>query len=415
MNNDAFSGVVVLGILHSTSSYSAIIEKGSSETKVFALGFPFAPRKGPPLADVANKLGCKVRVSLVYPEIQQAVQENKIEVIPMNWSMSHRFIQKFLKSRKRSCAICTISRPNESGLASFGCDSAYAGLMVDAADFAIGEINPHQPNTLGESLVNTTKFSAMIETEEELPLLPEPKVGRVQQKIGEYVSELVEDRSTIQLGLGSVPQAVSDNLTNKNDLGFHSGLLTDSVATLIDQGIINNKFKEVSNGKSVTCLAFGFHPSFYKWLDLNEKVEMRPTSFTHDRSLIGSMSRFVAINSAIQVDLFGQVNAETLGGTQISGVGGQMDFNIGARLSRGGKSIIALESTTRNSSKIVPLLNKNEIVTTCRSEVDYVVTEYGIAELEGKTRKERAISLIEIAHPDFRQELRAHASELSLL
>lgn len=417
IDDKRFSGIIVLGMMHLTSWYSAIIERGSKETSIFAFGFPFAPRPGPTLADVADKLGCKVRVSLVYPEIGQAIKERKIEVIPMNISSIPRFVGNYLKSRQNTCSICSVSRPNMSGVVSFGCDAAYSRLIMDSAKFAIGEINSNQPETKGETRVSVSQFDAVVKSDESLPLLQEPDVGLVQDEIGKYVSELVEDRSTIQLGLGSIPQAVANNLRDKSDLGFHSGLLTDSIAKLIDRGIVTNRFKEILPEKSVTSLAVGFNKKFYAWLDHNEKVEMKPTTFTHDRSRMGKMNRFTAINSALQVDLLGQVNAETLGGMQVSGVGGQMDFNVGARLSKDGKSIIAIESTTKrkDASKIVPLLDKTEVVTTPRTEIDYVVTEYGTAKLEGKTISERANCLIEIAHPDFRQELRARASKLFLL
>lgn len=415
LGHDIFSRLLVLGIVYSSSCCSAIVEIGSENTEVFTFGFPFAAREGVTLVDVANRSRCKLKVGLVYPEIQRNVRENRIEVVPLNFSMVHRFLESYI-SGKKTCAICVISDPSPSGMASLGCDTAYTRQIMEKADLVIGEINHHQPRTFGEAEVDVSRFDAIVETDEQLPLLVAPKIGPNENRIGEYVAELVDDRSTIQLGIGSIPQAIANNLINKNDLGFHSGLFSDLAAMLTDKGVLTNKFKETGRGKSVACLAFGCQPDFYDWIDHNESLEMRPSTFTHDRSIISQISNFVAINSAIQVDLLGQVNAETLHGNQLSGVGGQMDFNVGARLSRDGKSIIALESTTREKeSKIVPFLDQASVVTTPRSEIDYVVTEYGSVKLEGKSRRERALALIEIAHPDFHQELKRQAATLSLI
>ena len=246
--------------------------------------------------------------------------------------------------------------------------------------------------------------------------LKPPSIGPVEEEIGKNVASMVEDGSTLQLGIGAIPDAVLNFLGDKKDLGIHSEMFSDGVVALAEAGVVNNRRKTLHTGKFVATFLMGTK-KLYDFVDNNPDLLMFPVDYVNDPKVIGQNERIVSINSALQVDLFGQINAESIGYKQFSGVGGQVDFIRGASQSKGGKAIIALPSTAAQGklSRIVLKLDEGAVVTTSRCDVDYIATEYGIAKLRGKTIRQRARALIDIAHPDFRDELSRQAKQVNLI
>jgi len=262
------------------------------------------------------------------------------------------------------------------------------------------------PWVYGDNLINQNQIDYMIETDRPLPQVRREELSDLDRRIGGYVSQLVEDGSTIQIGMGRLSEAVLESLHEKRWLGVHSGLLSEGIVDLMEKGVIDNSQKGLKNGKIVTTTIIGTDKLF-EFVHNNRSVESYPSNYTHNQVTLAKINKLHSISSAIQVDLTGQINAETVGGIQVSGVGGHTDFICGAALSKGGKSIIVTSSASTNEkkSRIVPFLDKGSSVTSLRHDIDYVVTEYGIAFLRGKTLNERAKALIQIAHPKFRDWL----------
>jgi 4-hydroxybutyrate CoA-transferase len=269
------------------------------------------------------------------------------------------------------------------------------------------------PRTHGDSFIHVSKLDLIVEADIPLIELSPPAIGEVEQAIGRNIAGLVEDGSCLQLGIGGIPDAVLLFLHEKNDLGIHSEMFADGVVELYEQGVITNRRKSVHPDKMVATFLMGTR-RLYDFVDDNPIVNMFPVSYVNDPVIIGQNERVVAINSALEVDLQGQVAADTMGPVQFTGIGGQVDFMRGAARSRGGKAIIALPSTARKGtvSRIVPCLTQGAAVTTMRADVDYVVTEYGVAQLRGRGLRERARALAGIAHPDFREQIRQEAARL---
>jgi acyl-CoA hydrolase len=304
-------------------------------------------------------------------------------------------------------ALLQLSPPDRHGLCTLGtsCDAARAA--ADSADVLLAEINDRMPRTHGHTTVPLDRLTAFVHTDRPLPeRRPEPETAGAG-RIGEQVAELVEDGACLQVGIGAIPGAVLARLRGKRDLGIHTEIFSDSVVDLFAAGAITNRLKAVHPGRLVTTFVNGSRKVFDFVAD-NPLVEFHPCDRTNDTSLIRKNDRVTAINSAIELDLTGQVCADSLGHQIYSGIGGQMDFIRGAALSRGGKAIIALPSTARGGtlSRIVPELTPGAGVVTTRGHVHWVVTEYGAVDLHGKTLRERAALLIGVAHPDFRAELR---------
>lgn len=267
------------------------------------------------------------------------------------------------------------------------------------------------PRTHGDSFVHISKFQYVVDYEEPLPEIPLLEISEVEMRIGKFCAGLVEDGATLQMGIGGIPNAVLANLTNHKDLGIHTEMFSDGVVPLVEKGVITGKYKARHPGKIVACFVMGTK-KVYDFIHDNPLVAMLDTNYTNEDSVIRTNPKVVAINSAIEVDLLGQVCADTIGLRQYSGIGGQMDFIRGAALSPGGKPIIALPSTTnKGQSRITAILKPGASVTTTRAHVHYIVTEYGVAYLFGKNIKQRAKALIEIAHPDHREELEKQAFE----
>lgn len=303
-------------------------------------------------------------------------------------------------------ALIQVSEPDQQGYCSFGVSVDYTKPAAEMAGIVIAQVNKKMPRTMGDSFIHISDIDYIVEYTEDLLELPLPKIGEVEKAIGENCAKLVSDGDTLQLGIGAIPDAVLMFLKDKKDLGIHSEMISDGVIELVESGVITNKRKNLNPGKAVVTFLMGSR-KLYDFVDNNPMIAMYPVDYVNNPLIAMQNDNLISINSCVQVDLTGQVASESIGYKQISGVGGQVDFVRAASMSKGGKSIIAIASTTSNGkvSKIVNTLDMGAIVTTSRTDVDYIVTEYGIAKLKGKSLRERAMALINIAHPDFRDEL----------
>ncbi len=303
-------------------------------------------------------------------------------------------------------AFLQVSEPDEEGNCSLGISVDYTQSAADTAKLKVVQVNKNMPYTYGNG-INLKDVDYIVVKDEPIIELQPPHFGEIEKQIGGYVASLIHDGDTLQLGIGAIPDAVLSFLGDKKDLGIHSEMFSDGVVDLANKGVITNAKKTIDTGKFLSCFLMGTR-KLYDFVDHNPDVLMKPVDYTNDPFVVAQIDNIISINSAMQVDLMGQVNAEMIGYRQFSGVGGQVDFVRGASRAKGGKAIIAMPSTTgktKKISKIVPLLDEGAAVTTSRNDVDYVVTEYGIAALKGKTLKQRAAALIAIAHPDFRPAL----------
>lgn len=300
-------------------------------------------------------------------------------------------------------ALIHVSVPDRHGYCSLGVSVEATLAAIDNAKYVIAQINKQMPRTHGAGIIHVSEIDAFVECDHPIPAHEADKPDEVEDKIGRYVAELIEDRSTLQMGIGSIPNAVLTKLTNHKDLGLHTEMFSDGVIDLILNDVINSNYKAINRGRALATFLIG-SKRLYDFVDDNPFVEMRASDYVNNVAIVKQNPRMVAINSAIEIDLTGQVCADSIGASMYSGVGGQMDFIRGASLSEGGKPIIALPSTTRKGiSRIVPTLNRGAGVVTTRSHVHYVVTEYGVADLYGKTIKQRVRALVNIAHPDHQE------------
>jgi len=305
-------------------------------------------------------------------------------------------------------ALIMVSPPDEYGYCSLGVSVDIVSAAIKSAKYVIAQINPKMPRTNGHSFVHLNQIHAFINAEQDLPEFPSNTIDQVTEQIGQYVSMLVDDGATLQIGIGKIPEAVLKYLANHKDLGIHSEMISDGIIDLMLKGVINNRKKTFHKGKTVVTFCMG-SKRLYDFVDGNPHVEFYPSEHVNSPVKIARNDNMVSINSAIEIDLTGQVVSDSIGYEFYSGIGGQVDFVRGASLSKGGKPIIALSSTTKNGeiSKIVSHVTEGGGVVTSRGHVAYVVTEYGIASLQGKSIRERALELIRIAHPKFRDELLA--------
>lgn len=303
-------------------------------------------------------------------------------------------------------ALVQVSEPDKHGYVSFGISVDYSYPAARAAKLKIAQINKYMPRSHGECFMHISEFDYLVEADIPLIELSRSKITDIEKEIGRHCATLINDGDTLQLGIGALPDAVLLSLKDKKDLGIHSEMFSDGVVELVQAGVITNKKKTLHPGKLVANFLMGTR-KLYDFIDDNPSVYMASADYTNDPYVVAENDNLISINSCIQVDFMGQVNSESVGTTQISGVGGQVDFVRGANLSKGGKSIIAMTSTTKGGkvSKIVPMLEQGATVTTGRNDVAYIVTEYGVADLRGKSLSERGRLLINIAHPDFRNEL----------
>ncbi len=342
--------------------------------------------------------------------IRKDVNEGRADYVPV-------FLSEIPELFKRNVlpidvAIIQVSPPDKHGYCSMGVSVDVARSAVNTARKVIAQVNPNVPRTHGDGLIHTKRFSAMVYHEEPLHEASfGERVGPEEARIGEYIAGLIEDRSTLQMGIGAIPDAVLRCLTNHKDLGVHTEMLSDGIIDLFDQDIVTNKYKAIHPNKIVTGFALGSR-RLYDYIDDNPAFTFLDIDYVNDPHVIRRNPKVVAINSAIEVDLTGQICSDSIGTYQYSGVGGQMDFLRGAALSPGGKPIIALPSRTKKGlPRIVPYLHEGAGVVATRAHAHYIVTEYGVAYLYGKNLRQRARALIQIAHPDDREMLEIASRE----
>lgn len=312
-------------------------------------------------------------------------------------------------------AFIQVSEPDEEGMCSFGISCCYTEPAARTAARVVAQVNPNMPYVGGKK-ISLEQIDYIVPYESPLYTIGGMEPDKKTKVIADYVAELVDDGSTIQLGIGALPDAIAKNLTGKRHLGVHSETLTESMMELVKCGAIDNSMKKINKGVCIGAQAAGSE-EFYRFIDHNPMFEVHPVDYVNDPYVIGQNDNQISINACIEVDLKGQANSESMRGRQFSGIGGQLDHVRGAQLSRGGKSILALNSTAKNDSisKIVPYFAPGNVTTVSRYDIQYVVTEYGVADLKYKTEKQRAESLIAIAHPKFRDELKAEAKKMGLM
>ena len=309
-------------------------------------------------------------------------------------------------------AMVTVSPPDRHGFCSLGISVDWTKKGVECAKVVIAEANRNMPRVHGDSFIHVSQIDRIVEVDLPLYELGKKEMTEVEERIGRNIAELIEDECCLQLGIGGIPDAVLANLIGFRDLGIHSEMIADGVMNLVETGVITGAKKTLHKGKIVVTFLMGSR-DFYDWLDDNPMIEVHTVDYVNDPAVIARNKKMISINSALEVDLLGQVCADTLGPKQYSGVGGQVDFVRGSKASEGGKAIIALPSTAKEEiSRIVPLFKPGAAVTTSRNDIDYVVTDYGIAALAGKTVRDRMKALINIAHPKFREELARKAFEI---
>ena len=344
---------------------------------------------------------------------RQAINQGWGEFFPNYFNEVPKLITNY---RKANVSMLTVSPMDKHGYFSMSLGIDYMKAALQKAEKVILEVNPNAPRTLGNSFVHISEVNHVVECNDPMPTLAIPPITDLEQTIGNYVAELINDGATLQIGVGGIPNAVAKALMTKKDLGIHTEMVTDGMVDLLECGAVNNSKKTYHPGKMLGTFALGTK-RLYDFMDDNPMVEMHPVDYTNDPYNIGKNDNMIAINASIEVDLTGQCCSESMGCQQFSGTGGQADYFRGANLSKGGKGFVTLASTAKRGtiSRIVPKLAHGAVVTTSRNDVDHVVTEYGVAKLRGKSIRERALALISIAHPDFRAELKEEAAKTCLL
>lgn len=329
----------------------------------------------------------------------------------------YRDIPRHIRAEYEYDAFCVAVSPMDShGYFSLALNGSYAEAMLDKAKRIFIEVNEKQPRCLCGTQIHISQVDAIVENAHELPVLPPVVLDETSITIGNLIAEQIPDGACIQLGIGAIPDATGMALKAKKDLGIHTEMFTDSMVELIECGAVNNSKKQIHRGKTVTTFAYG-SKRIYDFIDDNPSVEVLPVDYVNDPEVICKNDNMISINAALEVDFFGQVCAESVGTKHMSGSGGQVDYVRGACQSKGGKSFIAFTSTAKGGtiSKIKPILTPGAICTTSKNDVDYIVTEYGIAHLRGRSLGDRTRQLIAIAHPDFRDELTFEAKKRGIL
>ncbi|MCO5183271.1 MAG: 4-hydroxybutyrate CoA-transferase [Anaerolineae bacterium] len=357
----------------------------------------------------------RVNALFIGSNVRQAVREGRADFTPIFLSEIPGLFRPN-GPLPLDVVLISVSPPDEHGFCSFGVEVGTTKPAAENARIVIAEINKKMPRTLGDSFIHLSRLTHIIETDYPLPEAPQGGSSPLHLRIGEHIAEMIPDGATLQMGIGSIPDAVLQNLGGHRDLGVHTELFSDGIIDLVENGVINCARKTFHAGKMVVGFLFGTQ-RLYDFVDNNPIVELHPTDYVNDPFNISRNDRMVAVNGAIEVDLTGQVCADSIGPNIYSGVGGQLDFIRGAARAKEGLPIIALLSTAKRDtiSRIVPMLTPGAGVTTTRNDVHFVVTEYGIASLYGKTIRQRAQELINIAHPNFRDELKQEGKKLGIL
>lgn len=342
---------------------------------------------------------------------RKCIQEGRGQFLPIHFYAQPRAIRE--GALPCDVALVQVTPPDENGYVNMGTSCDQTRVAIEAARVAIAQVNSRMPRLCGDTLIHVSDLDYFVEHEEDIYQIPlinsdDP----VAEKIGYHISTLIEDGATLQMGQGTIPNAILKFLEDKKDLGIHTEVFSDNLIPLVKAGIVNGKRKSINKGKIISTFVQGTQ-ELYDYVNDNNMIQLMPVDYTNDVAVIAQNDNMVAINSALEVDLMGQVVADSIGSKTFSGVGGQLDFLRGAEQSKNGKPIIALPSTAKNGtvSRIAAVLKPGTPVTTTRQDVHYVVTEYGIAHLFGKSIKQRAKALIEIAHPKFRDQLEADFKE----
>jgi len=341
---------------------------------------------------------CTQESYFMTPALRDGVAANRVKFIPMQMRAIHDHI-----ANKSIDVALLLAAKDINGELRYGLNNEYVNAALSSSNIVIVEVSEAFISPLGSQLVGDSAHY-FYASHTPASTFPTVTIDPVSETIGTLIAGLIQDGDCIQTGIGAVPAAMLASLHNKNDLGLHSGLIDDGVMKLIQAGNLNGRLKAIDQGKHITGMALG-SLELITWLEQEPNVQFKPANYTHEVSVIQQLDNFVSINSAVEIDLYGQVNAEVINGKQISGTGGSVDFMRAAKSSKGGRSIVALSSTARKGS-ISRIVKKVEMVTALRTDVDIVVTEYGVAHLKSASLAERAEALIEIAHPDFRDQLK---------
>jgi 4-hydroxybutyrate CoA-transferase len=348
----------------------------------------------------------------VMPPTQKLVDEGRADYLPLRLSqVPHTFGQR--GEIPIDALFIQVSPPDARGYVSLGAEVGPCIDLVPQTRLVIAEVNRQAPRTLGASLAHVSDIDYLVEADYPLIEYTQAATGDLEKKIAGYVADLIPSGATLQMGIGAIPEALIHFLGEKRDLGIHSGIITDAFIPLIERGVINNSRKTIDQGKTVAGELFG-SPALFRYAHENQRVHLASVAYVQNPMVVRQLENFVSVNSAVEIDLTGQVNGESVDGRQISGLGGQFDFIEGVLHSPNGVSIFALPSTAVRGkvSRIAAKLGEGAVVSTPRYCTDYVVTEYGVARLKGKTIRQRAEALIAIAHPDFRDALSASLSRV---
>jgi acyl-CoA hydrolase len=349
----------------------------------------------------------EVNTFFVGANLRKAVQDGRAYYVPMFLSEIPQYFRSGLCPL--DVALISVSPPDSNGFCTLGVSCDISKAAIDTASIIIAEINPNMPRALGDGIIHQSRITAAVEVNYPLYEANAAPPDATELQIGRNTASLVDDGATIQMGIGGIPNAVLASLTGHKDLGIHTEMFSDGIIPLVEKGVITGRYKKIHPGTIVSSFAIGSR-KLYDFIDNNLLVRMLDVEYVNNPSVIRKNPKVTAINSAIEIDIFGQVCADSIGTMQYSGVGGQVDFMRGAALSEGGKPIIAIPSqTAKGISRIVSTLKPGASVVTTRSHVHYVVTEYGIAQLHGKNLHQRAKALISIAHPDHRARLEEEA------
>ena len=345
---------------------------------------------------------------------RKVVQQGIYTYVPNNYSTAPEYWRECMP--RLDVFYAEVSPMDKHGYFTCGMAAAEVPTMKNKASIILLEVNDKMPRVMGNNLIHISEVTALCEVSKDLLTLPNAPLTEIDKKIGGMIADEVPNGATLQLGIGGIPNAVGVLLQDKKDLGIHTEMFTDSMVDLIECGAVTNMKKPIHVGKTIATLAWG-SKKMYDFMDDNPAFEMHPVDYTNNPYVIAQHDNFISVNACVEIDLFGQVCAESLGTTHYSGSGGQVDFVRGANMSRGGKGFIAMTSTAKNGqiSKIKPILTPGSIVTTSKNEVDYLVTENNIVRLKGKTASERAKLIISLAAPEFREELTHEAKKMHLI